>query len=90
MNKKMRTIKKTDNIRFQIFTQLAPLCRFSHRVAMSVCVSVCLSVCLRHWMQFFPQGLSLALRSDYQFPGCKFGESGESSINLKKEALWLN
>ena len=41
----------------QIFTELAPLGRFSHRVAMSGC----LSVCLRHRVQFF-LGLSLALR----------------------------
>ena len=34
------------------FTELAPLGRFSHRVAMSRCLSVCLSVC-----QFGPRKL---------------------------------
>ena len=37
-----------------VFTELAPLGQFSHRVAMSVC--------LHHWVHFFV-GLSFALRS---------------------------
>ena len=36
---------------FPIFTESAPMVRFSHRVAMSVCLSVCLDVCLRHRVQ---------------------------------------
>ena len=43
----------------QIFTELAPLGRFSHRVAMSRCVSVCMFAPLG---AVFFQGLSLALR----------------------------
>ena len=40
-----------------VFTELASLGQFSHKVAMTVCVcvcvSVCLSVCLRHQVHFF-------------------------------------
>ena len=46
-----------------IFTELAHI--FSLRIAMS---SVCLCVCVCHWVQFFFRGLSLALRSQDQFP----------------------
>ena len=35
-----------DSYLIKLFTESAPLGRFSHRVAMSVCLSVCVSVCL--------------------------------------------
>ena len=54
-----------------LFTESAPLGRFSHRVTMSVCLCVSVSVCLRHQMQFF-LGLSLVLRSHDHFPGLSF------------------
>ena len=50
----------------QIFTNLAPLGRVGHRVAMSVCVSVCLCVCAIKCSFFL--GLSLAPRSHDQIP----------------------
>ena len=56
------TLKSTVVCPTLIFTESAPLGRFSHRVAMSVR----LSVCLCHQVQFF-LGLSLALRSYDQF-----------------------
>ena len=50
-----------------IFTNLAPLGRVGHRVAMSVCLSVCLCVCAIGAV-FFSRGISLALRSHDQIP----------------------
>ena len=46
---------KPDNC--AIFTETAPLDRFSHRVAMSFCLFVCLSVCLHHRVQSFSRPL---------------------------------
>ena len=50
-----------------IFTESAPLGRFSHRDAMSVSRSVCLSICGFAPLGAFFLGLSLALRSHDQF-----------------------
>ena len=61
-----------------IFTESAPLSRFSHRVAVSLCFFVSLFVCLCHCVQFF-WGLSLALSSHDQFEA-----SHRSSLPLKK------
>ena len=69
-----------------IFTESAPLGRFSHRVAMSLCLSVCLSEVLRHRVQFF-LGLSLALMSHDQFQASHWSSIPPSFVNLENWKL---
>ena len=44
----LTTKKLWTNFEDKAFTESAPLCRFSHRVAMLVCLWLCVCVCVRH------------------------------------------
>ena len=70
-----------------IFTESAPLGRFSHRVPISVCLSVCLSVC-SIGCSFF-RGLSLALISHDQFQASHWSSLPPSLRNLEFFFIFL-